>query len=430
MNTDMDKGMDTDMDMEEYVAELTRGAKEASRRLACTSTAQKDAAILAIADGLFASRNDLQRENQRDIEAARKAGLGEALIDRLLLNDKRIKVMGEALRKIVTLKDPVGEVLEGWKVPNGMRIEKIRVPLGVILIIYESRPDVTADAAALCLKAGNAIILRGGKEAINSNLSIYKIIKKALGDSGLDQRSVQIVRTTDRAAVDLLLKAEGYIDVVIPRGGEGLIRAVAEKSRVPVIKHYKGVCHVYVDEFCDFKKATDICVNSKVERPATCNAMETMLVHSGVAIRFLQDVAKKMKQAGVELRGCGETRKILPDIKEASEEDWDAEYLDLVLAVRVVPSLDDALDHIARHGSGHSDCIVTENITNADRFTNEVDSAAVYVNASTRFTDGGQFGMGAEIGISTDKVHARGPMGLPELTSYKFVIHGDGQIRE
>ncbi len=424
----MDMGMDTDM--EEYVAELTRGAKEASRRLACTSTAQKDAAILAIADGLFASRNDLQRENQRDIEAAHKAGLGEALIDRLLLNDKRIKVMGEALRRIVTLKDPVGEVLEGWKTSNGMLIEKVRVPLGVILIIYESRPDVTADAAALCLKAGNAIIMRGGKEAINSNLSIYKIIKKALGDSGLDQKSVQIVRTTDRAAVDLLLKAEGYIDVVIPRGGEGLIRAVAEKSRVPVIKHYKGVCHVYVDEFCDFKKATDICVNSKVERPATCNAMETMLVHRDVAIRFLQDVAKKMKQAGVELRGCGETRKILPDIKEASEEDWDAEYLDLVLAVRVVQSLDDALDHIARHGSGHSDCIVTENITNANRFTNEVDSAAVYVNASTRFTDGGQFGMGAEIGISTDKVHARGPMGLPELTSYKFVIHGDGQIRE
>ncbi|MCP4366381.1 MAG: glutamate-5-semialdehyde dehydrogenase [Planctomycetes bacterium] len=418
------------MDMEEYVAELTRGAKEASRRLACTSTAQKDAAILAIADGLFASRNDLQRENQRDIEAAHKAGLGEALIDRLLLNDKRIKSMTEALRKMVTLKDPVGEVLEGWKASNGMLIEKVRVPLGVILMIYESRPDVTADAAALCLKAGNAIILRGGKEAINSNLSIYKIIEKALGDSGLDRRSVQIVNTTDRAAVDLLLKAEGYIDVVIPRGGEGLIRAVAEKSRVPVIKHYKGICHVYVDEFCDLKKAADICVNSKVQRPGVCNAMETMLVHRDVAIRFLPAVVEKMKQAGVELRGCGETRKIRPDIKEASEEDWDAEYLDLVLAVRVVPSLDDAIDHIARHGSGHSDCIVTENITNANRFTNEVDSAAVYVNASTRFTDGGQFGMGAEIGISTDKVHARGPMGLPELTSYKFVIHGDGQIRE
>jgi glutamate-5-semialdehyde dehydrogenase len=422
--------MDMDMGMEEYVADLTRGAKEASRRLAYTSTAQKDAAILAIADALFASRNDLQRENQRDIEAARKAGLGEALIDRLLINDKRIKAMTEALRKMVTLKDPVGEVLEGWKAPNGMLIEKVRVPLGVILMIYESRPDVTADAAALCLKAGNAIILRGGKEAINSNLSIYKIIEKALGDSGLDQRSVQIVKTTDRAAVDLLLKAEGYIDVVIPRGGEGLIRAVAEKSRVPVIKHYKGVCHVYVDEFCDLKKATDICVNSKVQRPGTCNAMETMLVHSGVAEKFLPVVAEKMKQAGVELRGCGETKKLLPDIKEASEEDWDAEYLDLVLAVRVVPSFDDAVDHIARHGSGHSDCIVTENITNANRFTNEVDSAAVYVNASTRFTDGGQFGMGAEIGISTDKVHARGPMGLPELTSYKFVIHGDGQIRE
>ena len=418
------------LNIEEYIAELTRGAKEASRRLACTGTAQKDAAILAIVAGLVDSRNNLQRENQRDIEAARRAGLGNALIDRLLLSDRQIKTMTDGLRTIVSLKDPVGEVMSGWKMPNGMLIEKVRVPLGVIAIIYESRPDVTAEAAALCLKAGNAVILRGGKEAINSNLSIYKIIKKALSDSGLDPRCVQIVETTDRAAVDLLLKAERYIDVVIPRGGEELIRAVAEKSRIPVIKHYKGVCHVYVDEYADLDKAEKICINAKVQRPATCNAMETMLVHKNIAEKFLPGTAKKMKEAGVELRGCSNTRKILPDIKEATEDDWYAEYLDLILAVRVVSSFDEAVDHIAKYGSSHSDAIVTENVTSANRFTNEVDSAAVYVNASTRLTDGGQFGMGAEIGISTDKLHARGPMGLPELTSYKFVIHGNGQIRE
>ncbi len=420
----------TNVSIEDYIAELTRGAKEASRRLACANTAQKDAAILAIAKGLVDSRNELQRENQRDIEAARKAGLGTALIDRLLLNDKRIKTMMEGLRTMVSLKDPVGEVMEGWKRPNGMLIEKVRVPLGVIAIIYESRPDVTAEAAALCLKAGNAVILRGGKEAINSNLAIYNIIEKALADSGLDPRCVQIVETTDRAAVDLLLKAEGYIDVVIPRGGEGLIRTVAEKSRVPVIKHYKGVCHVYVDEYADLEKAEKICLNAKVQRPATCNAMETMLVHRKVAESFLPGMAQRLKEAGVELRGCSDTRKILPGIKEATEDDWYAEYLDLTLAVRVVPSLDEAVGHIAKYGSSHSDAIVTESVTNANRFTNEVDSAAVYVNVSTRLTDGGEFGMGAEIGISTDKLHARGPMGLPELTSYKFVIRGDGQLRE
>lgn len=420
----------TNVKVEDYIAELTHGAKEASRRLACASTAQKDAAILAIAKGLVDSRNELQRENQRDIEAARKAGLGKALIDRLLLNDKRIKAMTEGLRTMVSLKDPVGEVVGGWKRPNGMLIEKVRVPLGVIVIIYESRPDVTAEAAALCLKAGNAVILRGGKEAIGSNIAIYGVIEKALGDAGLDPRCVQIVETTDREAVDLLLKAEGYVDVVIPRGGEGLIRAVAEKSRVPVIKHYKGVCHVYVDEYADSEKAEKICLNAKVQRPATCNAMETMLVHKKVARSFLPGIAEKMKEAGVELRGCGGTRKILPGIKEATEDDWYAEYLDLILAVRVVSSFDEAVEHIAKYGSSHSDAIVTENITNANRFTNEVDSAAVYVNVSTRLTDGGQFGMGAEIGISTDKLHARGPMGLPELTSYKYVIHGDGQLRE
>ncbi len=418
------------INIEKYVAKLTAGAKKASRRLACASTAQKDAAIAAIARGLVDSRNDIQKENQRDIEVARKAGQSKPVIDRLLLNDKRIKAMTDGLTTMISLKDPVGEVMGGWKVANGMLIEKVRVPLGVIAIIYESRPDVTAEAAALCLKAGNAVILRGGKEAIHSNLAIYRVVEKALSDTGLDPACIQIVETTDRAAVDLMLKAVGYIDVVIPRGGEGLIRTVAEKSMIPVIKHYKGVCHTYVDEYADLDKAQDICLNAKVQRAATCNAMETMLVHKNIAAKFLPPMARKMKEAGVELRGCSQTTKILPDIKAASDEDWDTEYLDLILSVRVVSSFDEAVEHIARYGSSHSDAIVTENVTSAGRFTNEVDSSAVYVNASTRLTDGGQFGMGAEIGISTDKLHARGPMGLPELTTYKYVIHGTGQIRE
>ncbi|MCQ4574280.1 MAG: glutamate-5-semialdehyde dehydrogenase [Candidatus Brocadiales bacterium] len=420
----------TNINMEKYVAKLTAGAKEASRRLACASTAQKDAAIAAIARGLVDSRNDIQKENQRDIEVARKAGQSKPVIDRLLLNDKRIKAMTDGLTTMISLKDPVGEVMGGWKAPNGMLIEKVRVPLGVIAIIYESRPDVTAEAGALCLKAGNAVILRGGKEAIHSNLAVYRVIEKALSDTGLDPACIQIVETTDRAAVDLMLKAVGYIDVVIPRGGEGLIRTVAEKSMIPVIKHYKGVCHTYVDEYADLDKAQDICLNAKTQRAATCNAMETMLVHKNIAAKFLPPMAGKMKEAGVELRGCSQTTKILPDIKAATDEDWDTEYLDLILSVRVVSSFDEAVEHIARYGSSHSDAIVTENVTSAGRFTNEVDSSAVYVNASTRLTDGGQFGMGAEIGISTDKLHARGPMGLPELTTYKYVIHGDGQLRE
>ncbi len=418
------------INIEKYVAKLTAGAKKASRRLACASTAQKDAAIAAIARGLVDSRNDIQKENQRDIEVARKAGQSKPVIDRLLLNDKRIKAMTDGLTTMISLKDPVGEVMGGWKVANGMLIEKVRVPLGVIAIIYESRPDVTAEAAALCLKAGNAVILRGGKEAIHSNLAIYRVIEKALSDTGLDPACIQIVETTDRAAVDLMLKAVGYIDVVIPRGGEGLIRTVAEKSMIPVIKHYKGVCHTYVDEYADLDKAQDICLNAKVQRAATCNAMETMLVHKNIAAKFLPPMARKMKEAGVELRGCSQTTKILPNIKVATDEDWDTEYLDLILSVRVVSSFDEAVEHIARYGSSHSDAIVTENVNSAGRFTNEVDSSAVYVNASTRLTDGGQFGMGAEIGISTDKLHARGPMGLPELTTYKYVIHGTGQIRE
>jgi glutamate-5-semialdehyde dehydrogenase len=418
------------MNIEEYVNKLALGAKEASRGLSHASTAVKDAFLKYLAQGLMDSKEALQQANQQDIESAERAGLSKAIIDRLLLNDSRIQSMADGLKTVISLKDPVGEVLEGWRRPNGILIEKVRVPLGVIAIIYESRPDATVDAASLCLKAGNAVILRGGKEAINSNMALYTLIKAALKKAGLNEKCIQLVEIIDRTAVDYLLKAEGLIDVIIPRGGEGLIRSVAEKSRIPVIKHYKGVCHVYVDEYADLEKAERICYNAKVQRPATCNAMETMLVHEKVARAFLPRMGRKFQEAKVEIRGCPTTLKYLPWANEATEEDWYAEYLDLILAVRVVPSIGDAIDHIAKYGSNHSDAIVTENVTHANKFTNEVDSAAVYVNASTRLTDGGQFGMGAEIGISTDKLHARGPMGLKELTSYKYVIHGEGQIRE
>ncbi|HHT9152871.1 MAG TPA: glutamate-5-semialdehyde dehydrogenase [Candidatus Hypogeohydataceae bacterium YC40] len=418
------------MNIEEYINTLALGAKEASRSLSHASTKAKDAFLSHLAQGLIESKEALKEANQKDIEAARAAGLSKAIIDRLLLNDSRIQSMAEGLKTVISLKDPVGEIIEGCRRPNGILIEKVRVPLGVIAIIYESRPDATVEAASLCLKAGNAVILRGGKEAINSNLALYALIKESLKKADLNEKSIQLVETTDRTAVDYLLRAEGLIDVIIPRGGEGLIRSVAEKSKIPVIKHYRGVCHVYVDEYADLEKAERICYNAKVQRPATCNAMETMLVHEKVAQSFLPRIGKKFQEAKVEIRGCPVTRKYLSWAKEATEEDWYAEYLDLILAVRVVPSIQDAIDHVAKYGSNHSDAIVTENITHANKFTNEVDSAAVYVNASTRLTDGGQFGMGAEIGISTDKLHARGPMGLKELTSYKYVIHGEGQIRE
>ncbi len=416
--------------IEEYTNKLGVNAREAFRSLSHASTKSKDAFLSNLAQGLTESKEVLKEANQKDIESAKAANLSKAIIDRLILNDSRIQSMADGLKVVIALKDPVGEVIEGWRRPNGILIEKVRVPLGVIAIIYESRPDATVEAASLCLKAGNAVILRGGKEAINSNLALHGLIKQSLKKAGLDERSIQLVETTDRTAVDYLLKAEGLIDVIIPRGGEGLIRSVAEKSRIPVIKHYKGVCHIYVDEHADLGKAERICYNAKVQRPATCNAMETMLVHEKVAATFLPTMGKKFQEAKVEIRGCPTTRQHLPWAKEATEEDWYAEYLDLILAVRVVPSVGAAIDHVAKYGSNHSDAIVTENLTNANRFTNEVDSAAVYVNASTRLTDGGQFGMGAEIGISTDKLHARGPMGLKELTSYKYVIHGEGQIRE
>ncbi len=423
------------MNIENYISQVVKGAKTASRAVASAGTNAKNAALNNIAEGIIAATAMLKSENEKDVLAAQKDGLSEAIIDRLRLTDSRIKAMAEGVRQIIGLPDPVGQILSGHTRPNGLQIQKVRVPLGVIVIIYESRPNVTADAAALCLKAGNAVILRGGKESIHSNVAIYKILALALEKAGLDKRCIQIIEVVDREAVDYLLKADKYVDVVIPRGGESLIRAVVEKSTIPVIKHYKGVCHTYVDEFADLKLAEDVCFNAKVQRPATCNAMETMLVHEKVAPVFLVSMAKRLNEAEVEIRGCDRTCAILRRgastviPTKATDEDFYHEYLDLILNVKVVNSLDDAMLHISSYGSSHSDAIITENVNHALRFTREVDSAAVYVNASTRFTDGFEFGMGAEIGISTDKLHARGPMGLEELTSYKFVIFGNGQIR-
>ncbi len=425
------------MNIENYVNQVVKGAKTASRAIASASAIAKNAALDNIAEGIIAATATLKAENEKDVSAAQKAGLSEAIIDRLRLTDSRIKAMAEGVRQIIGLPDPVGQIMAGHTRPNGLQIQKVRVPIGVIVIIYESRPNVTADAAALCLKAGNAVILRGGKESIHSNVAIYKILASALEKAGLDKRCIQIIEVIEREAVDYLLKADKYVDVVIPRGGESLIRAVVEKSTIPVIKHYKGVCHTYVDEFANLKVAEDVCLNAKAQRPATCNAMETMLVHERVAPMFLPEIAKRLQEAKVEIRGCGKTCEILgrsrletANVKEATDDDFYNEYLDLVLNVKVVTSLDGAIAHITQYGSSHSDAIITDNVNHAMKFTREVDSAAVYVNASTRFTDGFEFGMGAEIGISTDKLHARGPMGLEELTSYKFVVFGNGQLRK
>jgi glutamate-5-semialdehyde dehydrogenase len=417
------------MDIRKYVTELASGAAEAARVLRTADTDTKNALLHAFADGLSEEADGILKANGRDVEAGKQKGISDALIDRLTLDEKRIGVMSAGLRKIADLADPVGEVIGDTTRPNELKITKVRVPIGVILIIYESRPNVTADAAGLCIKAGNAVILRGGSEAINSNLAIHAILKKALNDSGLPEGCASVVKHTDRDIVNELLQADEYINLVMPRGGEALIRTVVEKSRIPVIKHYKGVCHVYVDAACDMDTAVAISMNAKVQRPGVCNAMETLLVNESVADEFLARVAPLMKEAGVELRGCEKTRAILTDAKEAKEQDWNEEYLDLVLAVRVVADIREAVEHIERYGSSHSDAIVTTDEAAAKRFTSEVDSSAVYVNASTRFTDGEEFGMGAEIGISTDRLHARGPMGLTELTTYKYIVYGDGQIR-
>jgi glutamate-5-semialdehyde dehydrogenase len=418
------------MNVKAYIDKIVRDAKTASRMTAIAGTSIKNAALEQMALNLTNSKEMLLAENEKDLEAARKNGLPPAMIDRLMLTDSRIEDMAKGIREVINLGDPIGEIMEEIVRPNGLGIQKIRVPIGVIIIIYESRPNVTADAASLCLKTGNATILRGGKESIHSNIAIYRQISSALEKVGLDKNAIQVIETVDREAVGHLLKADEYADLVIPRGGEGLIRNVVENSTIPVIKHYKGVCHVYVDEFADSDMARGVCLNSKLQRPGTCNAMETMLVHEKISGTFLPDIYKEMSDAGVELRGCEKSRKIVPEIKQADEEDWSTEYLEKILSVKVVSSIDDAIEHISVYGSSHSDAIITEDESNAKKFIDEVDSAAVYVNASTRFTDGFEFGMGAEIGISTDKLHARGPMGLKELTSYKYIIRGTGQIRQ
>ena len=418
------------MSVKDSVLEIARAARAASLGLSRLDTGKKNAALLKMADGLVAASAYLKEENRKDLEAAGKKGLQQAMIERLTLSDKAIDTMAAGLREVAALPDPVGEVTKMWKRPNGLMVGRMRIPIGVIGIIYESRPNVTADAAGLCLKSGNAVILRGGSEAINSNTAIAKILNESCEAAGVLGRPIQVIPTTDREAVLEMLKLEEYIDLIIPRGGEGLIRFVVENSLIPVIKHYKGVCHVFVDESADIEMAERIAFNAKVQRPGVCNSMETLLVHKGIAERFLPGMYEKYRAAGVELRGCERTRRILKDVKAATEEDWSAEYLDLILAVKVVDGMDEAIDHISKYGSLHTESIVTRDYANSQRFLREVNSSTVLVNASTRFSDGYQLGLGAEIGISTTKIHAFGPMGLEELTTQKFIIYGDGQVRE
>ena len=417
------------MSMEVTVKEIAVTARTAGQQMARIPTAQKDGALIAIADRLQKKADDIFFANRIDLKQARSNGLSAPMIDRLTVTDATIDSMANGLREVATLGDPVGAVADSWRRPNGLEVSRVRIPLGVIGIIYESRPNVTVDAAGLCLKAGNAVILRGGSEAIHSNRVLADLIATSLATSGLPEKAVQIVPITDRAAINLLLEQERFIDLIIPRGGEGLIRFVVEHSKIPVLKHYKGVCHVYVDRGADLSMAAEICLNAKVQRPGVCNAMETLLVHQNEAESFLPEMGQRFKDAGVTIKGCAKTRKLIPWASEAIDADWPAEYLDLILAVRVVGDMDQAMEHIATHGSNHTEAIVTRDYTRARRFVREVDASVVMVNASTRFNDGGQLGLGAEIGISTTKLHAYGPMGLNELTTTKFVVFGEGQVR-
>ncbi len=416
----------------DHITELTEKggkAKLAARKLATLSTAVKNQALLAMAAALADNQAVIIAANAKDIAQARENGMAKPLVDRLMLDETRIKAIADGLRQIAALPDPVGESISGWLRPNGLKVTKMRVPLGVIGIIYEARPNVTVDAAGLCLKAGNAVILRGGSEAIHSNTAIASILANAAQAAGVPAGAIQLIETTDRLAVTAMLKLNQYLDVIIPRGGAGLIKTVVENSTVPVIETGTGVCHTFVDAAADLTMAQDIAFNAKVSRPGVCNAMETLLVHEKIAPQFLPAMLERYIQAGVEIRGCTQTMAYHTAVKPATEADWAAEFLDLILAVRVVGSLDMALDHIATYSTRHSEAIVTCDYDNANRFQQEVDAAAVYVNASTRFTDGFEFGFGAEIGISTQKLHARGPMGLPELTSIKYIVNGNGQIR-
>ncbi|MCK4865564.1 MAG: glutamate-5-semialdehyde dehydrogenase [Gammaproteobacteria bacterium] len=418
------------MDIKKYMNELGQQARAASRELNRANTGQKNTALLAIADAIEARSEELLAANKKDMDAGAKSGLDEALLDRLALNNERITGMAEGIRQIVGLPDPVGEITDLNYRPSGIQVGKMRVPLGVIGIIYESRPNVTADAAALCLKSGNAAILRGGSEAQHSNQAIAKCIHDGLEKAGLAKAAVQVVETTDRAAVGELITMQEYVDVIVPRGGKGLIKRISADARVPVIKHLHGVCHVYIDDDANLHQAISVAFNSKTQRYGTCNTMETLLVSAAVAEDVLPELGKMYIDEGVELRGCAITQEILPGINAATEEDWDEEYLAPILSIRVVDGFAEAVDHIHKHSSGHTETIMTENITIARQFMMEVDSSSVMINASTRFADGFEYGLGAEIGISTDKIHVRGPVGLEGLTSQKYIVIGDGHIRQ
>jgi len=417
------------MNLHDTMIEMGDRALTAERQLATMGTRRKNLILEAMAESIEASRVKIKEANARDMAAGRESGLSDAMLDRLLLSDERMDSMIKGVRALIGLKDPVGQKISRWIRPNGLVIQKMRVPIGVIGIIFESRPNVTVDAAALCFKTSNVVILRGGREALESNKALVEALQAGGAQKGLPPYSIQLITTTDHDAVRELVQLEGRVDLVIPRGGEKLIRAVTEQARVPVIKHYKGICHMYVDESADQDQALDIIENAKCSRPGVCNAVETVLVHEKIAAEFLPKLAERLTAKRVELRGDEASRLLVPGMVVATEEDWETEYLDLILSIGVVPNTDAAIEHINRHGSHHSDGIVSEDKKAQDAFFQQVDSSSVYANASTRFTDGGEFGMGAEIGISTDKLHARGPMGLEELTTYKYIIHGTGQIR-
>ena len=425
----MNTNADTAHAIHQYMTAVGQRARAASRIVGRAETRLKDAALLAIATALEAAEAQLLAENRKDMDAGRASGLEPALLDRLELTAKGVRAMAQGLREVAAQFDPVGEITDLKYRPSGIQVGKMRVPLGVIGIIYESRPNVTADAAALCLKAGNAAILRGGSEALHSNRAIAACIQQGLAAAGLPADAVQVIATADRAAVGALIAMAEYVDVIVPRGGKGLIERISREARVPVIKHLDGVCHVYIDDRTDLDKAVTVAYNAKTQRYGTCNTMETLLVAEGIAERVLPVLGRMYQDAGVELRGCQRTRDLLPGIKTATEDDWYAEYLAPILAIRVVEDMDEAMDHIAQYGSAHTDAIITEDYSRARRFLREVDSSSVMVNASTRFSDGGEYGLGAEIGISTDKLHARGPVGVEGLTTQKFVVLGDGHVR-
>lgn len=404
-------------------------AKNASYKLSVTDAEIKDKALLAIADALEANCERILTANQADLDNAEKNGMTKAMLDRLRLTKERISSMAEGVRQVAALPDPIGEIIDEWERPNGLKIAKKRVPMGVIAIIYEARPNVTVDAGALCLKTSNAVVLRGGSEAIRSNVEIMKIMQEAAYANGICEGSLNIIEDTSRETATGLMQLNGYIDMLIPRGGQGLIRAVVQNATVPVVETAAGNCHIYVDEKCDFDMAEKIILNAKVSRPSVCNACETLLIHEKIAKDFLPVITKALKEHNVEIRACEKCIELLPELGKATEDDWYKEYNDYIIAVRIVKDLDEAIAHINKYNTGHSDAIITDDAAHAEKFLNEIDAAAVYVNASTRFTDGFEFGFGAEIGISTQKMHARGPMGLNELTSVKYVIHGNGQIR-